>query len=62
MHKLLKNMTQGEQWSLRTQTFDSLWVKLWGNGVEHHLSEYNHAKQMFDSIDLSKLLDEQASE
>lgn len=32
-------MTQVEQWSLRTQTFDSLWVKLWGNGVEHHLSE-----------------------
>ncbi len=39
MHTLLKNMTQAEQWSLRTQTFDSLWVKLWGNGVEHHLSE-----------------------
>lgn len=57
LHTLLENMTQGEQWSIRTQPFDTLWVKLWGHGVEHHLNEYPHAKERFESLDLDTLLD-----
>ena len=61
LHTLLKNMTQAEQWSIRTQPFDSLWTKLWGHGVEHHGNEYPHAKECFEKLDLETLLDTHSS-
>lgn len=61
LYTLLENMTQGEQQSIRTQPFDALWVKLWGNGVEHHYNEYPIAKERFESLNIETLLDEHPS-
>lgn len=57
LHTLLENMTQSEQESLRTLSFDALWGKLWGYGVDHHSNEYPHAKQRFESLPIQDLLD-----
>ena len=54
---LLSNMTQSEQHMIRTQQFDTLWVRLWGHGVEHHYNEYPYARQQYDQLDISALLD-----
>ena len=53
---LLENMTQYEQNLIRTNTFDTLWNRLWGYGVEHHYNEYGPAKQCFDALDVPALL------
>jgi 8-oxo-dGTP pyrophosphatase MutT (NUDIX family) len=50
-------MTQGEQALIRTNLFDTLWMKLWGYGVEHHYNEYPYAKQQFESHNIQALLD-----
>lgn len=61
LHTLVENMTQSEQMSIRTHPFDALWVKLWGNGVEHHINEYPYAKERYESQDRTQLLDQYPS-
>lgn len=57
LHSLLENMTQTEQNLIRNNSFDTLWSKLWGYGVDHHSNEYPHAKQRFEAQNVQELLD-----
>jgi 8-oxo-dGTP pyrophosphatase MutT (NUDIX family) len=47
--RLLQNMTQSEIESLNTQTFESLWSKMWNN-VERYDHEMRLANEKFDAV------------
>uniref|UniRef100_A0A6C0K705 Nudix hydrolase domain-containing protein n=1 Tax=viral metagenome TaxID=1070528 RepID=A0A6C0K705_9ZZZZ len=46
---LLEHMTQGEINRLRTETFESLWSRLWNNS-DRHDHEMKLAKERFDAV------------
>lgn len=56
--KLLSNMTIQEQTILRTEEFDKLWTKLWGQGRDTHSIEYEVAKESYEYINREKLISE----
>lgn len=56
INTLIQNMTIAEQELLRTQSFDTLWCKLWGYGVEHHHGEYPAAKFQYEHQSITDLL------
>ena len=59
--KLLSNMTIQEQSILKTEEFDKLWTKLWGQGRDTRSFEYENAKESYNYIDRTKLVSEAQS-
>ena len=49
--RLVSNMTIEEQKLISTEEFDTLWLKLWGQGRDTHSIEYEISKQQYETID-----------
>jgi 8-oxo-dGTP pyrophosphatase MutT (NUDIX family) len=55
----LSEMTEHEREILRTKTFDEMWNDIWVNHKsKSYRTEYSKAKQKFELLDLTKLLDQ----
>lgn len=61
IQKLMKHMTKQEQDQIRTEDFDTLWMKLWGVGRDTKSTEYYTAKENYESINRKDLLDKSPS-
>jgi 8-oxo-dGTP pyrophosphatase MutT (NUDIX family) len=59
--RLFSNMTQKEQKLIVSESFDTLWSKLWGKGRDTHSVEYELAKGNYNKIDRTKLISESLS-
>lgn len=59
--KLLSNMTIHEQSLIETEEFDTLWLKLWGEGRDTHSFEYEISKTNYETINRKKLISESKS-
>jgi len=57
IQRLMANMTTHEQNQIVTETFDSLWTKLWGAGRDTQSTEYYLAKEYFNVIDRKSLIE-----
>jgi 8-oxo-dGTP pyrophosphatase MutT (NUDIX family) len=58
IRKLISNMTLDEQLRISTQTFESLWTKLWGAGRDSESQEFEQSRDKYNSLDLKKLVQE----
>jgi 8-oxo-dGTP pyrophosphatase MutT (NUDIX family) len=58
LKKQLQNMTIAEQQTVLTESFETLWTRLWGNSRDLHSLEYETAKQKFESLNLKSLISE----
>jgi 8-oxo-dGTP pyrophosphatase MutT (NUDIX family) len=59
--KLLTNMTKDEHKLITTESFDTLWTKVWGQGRDTRSTEYEIAKASYETIDRKKLVEEAAT-
>lgn len=50
LNKLISNMTILEQTWIVQETFDKLWMKLWGNGRDASGIEFDNAKEKFNLL------------
>lgn len=51
LKKQIQNMTIAEQNSIVTESFETLWTRLWGNGRDIESPEYEIARTKFESLD-----------
>lgn len=58
IQRLMKHMTKQEQDHIRKEDFDTLWTKLWGAGRDTHSTEYFLAKDHYEIINRTQLLNE----
>jgi len=54
----ISNMTISEQKLLVTESFESLWAKLWGSKRDMGSPEYDAAQSKFNSVDCKKIIAE----
>lgn len=54
----IANMTIQEQKLISTETFETLWTKLWGTNREIDSPEYQIAEDKFNSVDIKKIISE----
>lgn len=55
--RLISNMTIQEQKLISTETFDTLWTKLWGPGKDTHSVEYENSKKQYEQLDRKSIVD-----
>lgn len=51
LKKQLQNMTVCEQQNILTESFETLWTRLWGNGRDMDTPEFLIAKEKFETLD-----------
>lgn len=55
--RLVSNMTIQEQQLIVNETFDTLWLKLWGPGRDTHSIEYELSKTQYETVDRKALVE-----
>jgi 8-oxo-dGTP pyrophosphatase MutT (NUDIX family) len=56
--KLISNMTIDEQKKITTESFDTLWANMWGQGRDTHSTEYEISKKQYDTLDRASIVKE----
>lgn len=51
INRLMSNMTIREQQAICTESFDTLWTRLWGVGKDTRSIEYEHSKKLYEQVD-----------
>ena len=56
LKRQISNMTVQEQTLITTETFETLWARLWGNRRDIDTPEYDTARDKFNSLDRKRLI------